>query len=159
MSSQYKQQEYSLKTIIDNNVIATNNDRRLVTNIYYKNKTLKDLLICNNPHKLPFEHRSHLVYQYKCKKEDCVSSIYIGYTESSLVMRMRNHTQNGSILKHNVDAHGTRVTTNQILEDIKILRHFNTKEDLTIAEALLIKENNPSLNGQREGEDRVLTIF
>ena len=159
MLSQYKQQEESLRTIVDNNIKPKQNDRKLVVNIYYKNKTLQNLLMTNNLHKTPFEQRSHLVYRYECKKEGCLSSTYIGYTESSLVLRMRNHAQSGSILKHSWDVHKTKISTNEIVADIKILRHLNTKEDLTIAEALLIKTNNPSLNGQREGEDRVLSIF
>ena len=159
MSSKYKQQEESLRDIIDKNIKSLDENRQVKLNIYYKNRTLKNLLIINNTYKLPFEQRSHLVYQYQCKREGCLSSIYVGYTECSLVLRMRNHTQNGSIRKHNIDAHAHKVTTNDILKDIKILRHFNNKEDLVIAEALYIKSVNPVLNGQREGEERILAIF
>ena len=159
MSSKYKQQKDSLRDIIDKNIKSLDENRQVKLNIYYKNRTLKNLLIINNTYKLPFEQRSHLVYQYQCKREGCLSSIYVGYTECSLVLRMRNHTQNGSIRKHNIDAHAHKVTTNDILKDIKILRHFNNKEDLVIAEALYIKSVNPVLNGQREGEERILAIF
>ena len=72
---------------------------------------------------------------------------------------MRNHTQSGSILKHNIQAHGHKITTNEILSNIEVLRQLNNKEDLIIAEALFIKEKNPSLNGQMEGAERILTIF
>ena len=99
------------------------------------------------------------MYQYLCKKEGCSTYSYIGYTESTFTLRMRNHAQNGSILKHNVDVHKQKVTTNEILSDIKILKQLNYKEDLVIAEALLIKQMQPSLNGQMEGGERVLTIF
>lgn len=159
MSTQYKQQEESLKCIIGKNVIPVNTEKKVTLNIYYKNKTLKNLLIVNNPHKMEPELRSHVVYQYVCSKEACMASKYIGYTECSLTLRMRNHAQNGSILKHNLEKHRHKITTNEILSDVEILRQFNSKDELIIAEALLIKEHNPSLNGQLEGGDRVLTIF
>ena len=113
--------------------------------------SLKNLIMINNPHKLAKEQRSHVVYQYSCKKEGCDPSTYIGYTECTLTLRMRNHAQSGSILRHNIGKHGTKVSTQDILAQTDILRQFSNKDELIIAEALLIKEYNPPLNGQMEG--------
>ena len=159
MSSNYKHDEKRLKDIITSHVVG-NNDEKVKLFIYYKNKRVKNLFIKNNIHTVPVEKKSHLVYAYSCKQEGCRPlNMYIGYTECSLTDRMRNHTQNGSIIKHSMDVHKQKLTTAQILECTKILRFFNTKEELTIAEALIIKEKEPSLNGQKEGEIRVLQIF
>ena len=46
-----------------------------------------------------------------------------------------------------------------MLENTEILCSYPTKQELVIAEALLIKEITPALNGQREGETRILNIF
>ena len=48
---------------------------------------------------------------------------------------------------------------NEILNNTRILVTYNNKQQLTIAEALLIKDKKPVLNLQREGEQRVLQIF
>jgi len=84
---------------------------------------------------------------------------YIGYTECSLEDRMRNHAQSGFIQQHNREQHNQKLTTKQILENTTIKIKIQSKEDLTIAEAIMIKEHKPSLNAQREGETRVLLIF
>ena len=99
------------------------------------------------------------MYEYNCSTEGCQSSKYIGYTQCKLVDRLRNHAQHGAIISHNIDSHNKKITTNDILKDTKVLCHFQTKEELTIAEALLIKDKNPSLNLQREGEVKVLMVF
>ena len=159
MSSNYKQVEENLKKIIQQNISSNEASRDINLIIYYKSNKVRNLFIKNNLHKVNKEKRSHVVYLYTCSQDECQLSSYIGYTECALVDRMRMHAQQGSILKHNSQRHQKKITTNEILHDTKILRHFNSKDDLTIAEALLIKEKNPSLNGQLEGSERVLLIF
>ena len=160
MTTHYKQEEANLIKIIDNNVKSTDEEKAVKLQIYYKSKQLRNLFIKNNQHKLEENKRSHVVYRYTCGQDGCQpSSSYIGYTECALVDRLRNHTQNGAILKHNIEKHNSRISTQEILNATKIVRNFSTKQDLTIAEALLIKEESPALNGQKEGEDRVLHIF
>lgn len=160
MTSQYKQDEHRLKQIISDYTAPTEENNHINLTIYYKSKKLKNLFIRNNSRKIEDSKKSHLVYQYSCPNEGCSpSTLYVGYTECALVDRMRNHTQSGSIMTHNRETHGTKLSTNDILEQTTILRHFHKKDDLLIAEALLIKEMNPKLNQQREGEARILSIF
>ena len=60
---------------------------------------------------------------------------------------------------HNLDKHQHKKTSSEILENTEILCSYPTKQELVITEALLIKEITPALNGQREGETRILTSF
>ena len=160
MTSQYKQDEATLKKIIDNNVLASDPEQKIKLLIYYKNKRLRNLFIKNNQHTAEHKNRSHLVYQYACKKDGCQpSTSYIGYTECTLVDRLRNHTQNGAIRSHNIDVHNAKISTEEIVTSTTILRQYRTKDELIIAEALLIKDEKPALNQQREGEARVLSVF
>jgi len=101
-----------------------------------------------------------VVYEYCCPKEECQpSTSYVGYTECTLSERIRNHTQNGSIQQHSRENHNIKLTSQDILNSTNILRKFQTKIELTIAEALYIKLINPTINAQREGETRILSIF
>ena len=119
------------------------------------------MFIKNNPQQLEKGERSRVVYVYTCPKEECQPSIstYIGYTECTLTERLRNHAQHGSIALHSQQQHSFKIKTAEILTNTEIARQLNTKEDLIIAEALYIKERNPTINAQREGETRVLSIF
>ena len=85
---------------------------------------------------------------------------YIGYTESTITERMRNHAQHGSIINHLRECHSiSKIKTVELVKSVKILARGATKQELLILEALYIKEEQPSLNGQEEGRDRVLQIF
>ena len=55
--------------------------------------------------------------------------------------------------------HLHKVTTQKILENITILRKIANPNDIQIAEALLIKENNSTLNSQNEFSERTLKVF
>ena len=157
MSTQYKQVEDTLKKIIYDNAKPINENHKLQLHIYYKTTKLKNLFIKNNPHSTT---KSNVVYRYTCNNRECQQAeSYIGYTECELVDRLRNHTQLGAILNHNLQKHNSRITTREIQESTKIIRHHNQKDELLLAEALLIKIENPTLNRQNEGEARILAIF
>jgi hypothetical protein len=72
---------------------------------------------------------------------------------------MTTHAQNGSIQQHHLDVHTTKIKTSEILENVKVLHRAHEKNELLIAEALHIKQEDPPLNNQREGETRILHIF
>ena len=72
---------------------------------------------------------------------------------------MTTHAQNGSILQHNVETHNVRIRTADILENLDILYRSMDPQELKLAEALLIKSEDPSLNNQREGSTRILKVF
>ena len=146
--------------IIKENVKPVDDQKKITLRVFYRGKKLRSLILRNNPHKIEGSKRSHVVYKYRCSRQECQpSNVYVGYTECSLEDRFRNHSQNGSILAHNLDKHQHKITASEMLEKTEILCSYPTKQELVIAEALLIKEITPALNGQREGETRILNIF
>ena len=50
----------------------------------------------------------------------------------------------------------SKVATQEIMKNITILRKIHNPNDIQIAEALLIKENKPTLNSQNEFFERTL---
>ena len=72
---------------------------------------------------------------------------------------MTMHAQTGSIISHHVNSHEGRPRTAEILEHVKILFRSHDKTELTLAEAILIKQISPTMNNQRVGETRVLRVF
>ena len=162
MSSQHKQEEVNIRKIIDAN-IEPRDEYRIKLNVYYKSRKLKNLFIKNNPHKNN-NNRSRVVYQYTCdtNADGCQPSnpsVYIGYTTTLLKQRMTMHAQTGSIKNHHATHHNHKITTAEIMECIKIRHSSNDKQELLIAEALLIKSESPNINSQAEGEVRILKIF
>ena len=101
----------------------------------------------------------HVVYQYLCTQAGCNSVKYIGYTTCHLAKRFYSHVQLGSINNHNKNVHNKKPFTKELLKDTSILYRGKEKNDLTIAEALLIKTHKPSLNLQEQGFTRILSIF
>ena len=84
MSKSYKIDEKILKTIIiKQNTKCIDENDKLKLNIYYKNKTISNLLMKNSP-KTEKLHRTSVLYQYECKVEDCEPQTYIGYTRTTL---------------------------------------------------------------------------
>ena len=92
MTSNYKQVEKELTTIINSN-IETTNEAQLKFNIYYKSRKVKNLFIRNNPNKpdQPF----NVVYQYTCNQGECTTSqsTYIGHTRTTIKDRFKQHVR------------------------------------------------------------------
>ena len=57
------------------------------------------------------------------------------------------------------EVHGSRVPTKDLLEATSVIFRSSDVAELKIAEALHIKTEKPSLNNQKEGETRILSIF
>ena len=163
MSASYKSEEMQLQKIIKENVTPVQDDDDLRLLIYYRNRKLHDLIICNKP-KSPqtaTSDRHHVVYQYTCTRDGCNSSPkYIGYTSTTVWERFGMHTQSGSIKKHLQEIHQIdRIPRKDLIKDVTILRSCPSKRDLMFTEAILIKSEKPSLNSQAEGCDRLLKLF
>ncbi len=125
--------------------------------IYYRNRKTSNLFIQNKSFK--DESNSHVVYRYSCDGDRCQPSHYIGYTVTTLKQRMTMHAQQGSIKDHHANIHEKKIKTAEILANTDILHRSADKSELLIAEALIIKEKCPTINNQREGENRILQIF
>ena len=156
MTTNYKKEESMLKNIIAKNVRTVQNSK-LKLHIYYRNRKLQQLFIRNRP---TSDDVFNVVYQYSCNEESCNNSnTYIGYTTTLLKLRLSNHAQQGSIKKHHCSIHNSKVKTQHLRENTKVLTRINNRNELQIAEALLIKHHKPTLNEQNEFSDRTLKIF
>ena len=67
--------------------------------------------------------------------------------------------QTGSIYLHNTNVHKFKPGYKYLREQTRNLYKSNIKNTLLVAEALLIKEQQPPLNEQDEGSVRVPHIF
>ena len=159
MSNNYKTEESKLKSIIRNNIQAVQDDHQVCLNIYYKSRKLKNLFIKNSPVDLGLGERS--VYLYKCPYGQCnMSNFYVGYTECSLKSRFTNHAQNGSIKKHIQTYHcEVKINTKELMKNVDIIYKANNKFELILAESLMIKSKNPTINEQREFSTGILKVF
>ena len=151
--------EKQLSDIIQRNLAPSDYNTNIKLHIYYRNKKLKNLIVHNRFYKAT--EQFSVVYQYTCDRGEYNSSQkYIEYTESTITERMRNHAQHGSIINHLRECHSiSKIKTVELLKSVKILARGATKQELLILEAFHIKEEQPSLNGQKEERDRVLKIF
>ena len=165
MSVNYKQDENQLINIIKKHISATNNDSNIKTIIYYKPKKLSSLFIFNNIHSknMDTSRRHNVIYQYSCIRDGCSTSpkSYLGFTTCTVFQRFIMHTQNiSSIKKHLQDNHNIqKVTTNELLQDVTVLKTANDKRTLMYLEALYIKMKKPELNSQKEFSDKILKVF
>ena len=128
--------------------------------IYYKNRTVSNLFIKNNPHCKSPEQRSHVVYRHTCNAEECYSSkTYVGQTTTTLKQRMTTCALNGQINTHNLEENQQRLRAADILACIDVLHTAQYRQELVLAKALLIKKLQPLINSYQEGEVEVLSNF
>jgi hypothetical protein len=156
-TSNSKADDQKMQKIISRNVTAVDPNKKVLLHIYYRNPTMKSLLIKNNPNRSKVDSR--VVYQYSCPEDGCNDVTYIGYTTCTVAQRFYAHVQSGSIRLHNKTVHSTKPLTRKLLESTAVLYRANNKQDLTIAESLLIKQKKPILNIQDDCFRRILAIF
>jgi hypothetical protein len=156
-TSSAKTDEGNLRKLLLKHVHPSAKYQDLHLRIFYKNKKLKSLFISNKIYNS--NAKSHVVYQFSCPRDGCNSSKYIGYTTCSLAKRFYTHVQTGAIRDHNRVVHSTKPLTQLLLASTTVLYQGTNKNDLTIAESLLIQQHRPELNQQDEGMKRVLKIF
>jgi hypothetical protein len=156
-TSNFKADERNLKRILLRNVQSQDPSKELKLLIYYRNRKVRSLFIKNKMYNSNAMDR--VVYQYTCNKSGCNSASYIGYTTCALAKRFYMHVQTGAIRKHNANIHSQKPLTRELLQTTTVIYRGYGKQDLTIAEALFIKQHRPSINQQDEGYVRVLNLF
>ena len=160
MHSNYKLDETILKEIVYNNITCTQSQQKPNLIIYYKNKKSSQLVMKNNPSPpIPPIKQTNLVYAFNCDVSPCETTLYIGYTRTSLARRLKSHTYNGSIKKHYEETHGIKVSNEQLINNTTIIAKAPDKYRLTIKEALLISQHAPVINSQFENFARTLKLF
>ena len=95
-----------------------------------------------------FEYQHNIIYKVKCSAKNCWDD-YIGELARRIIERVKDHGERDTkshVLKHISEKEHVEVTQ----EDFKIISsHFkNNRLKRKIAEALLIKQEHPSLNVQ-----------
>ena len=93
--------------------------------------------------KPPFVNNSNVIYMFQC---DSCDASYIGYTSRHLFQRVAEH-KFSVIGDHRRTTHDDQTVT---LQDFRVLRKCRSPKDLRVFEMLLIKEHQPSLNGQKD---------
>ena len=102
---------------------------------------------------LLFEHQHDIIYQEKCSAKNCLDD-YIGELAIHIIERVKGHggrDTKSRALQHNSEKVHVEVTQ----EDFKVIgKHFKNKRlKRKIADALLIKQEHPSLNAQDQSVD------
>ena len=150
MSTAHKVDERALHEIVSNYVTCTNPSDKLKLTIYYQNQKTSQLLIRNNPMSKDKLKRTNVVYKFSCPNEDCrLRNVnYIGVTTTSLSRRLTMHLRDGAPLEHMSHQHNTPLTRKHLVDNTDIIKTQPCKRRLFIAEALLIRDQAPSLNKQ-----------
>ena len=134
--------------------------------IYYQSKKTKDLVIRTNEAAKGVRTlaKCNLVYQFTCPCPDgCIcphgKSSYIGHTTCTLSRRLSYHLQNGAIKDHLANCHGRKITREEIVKNTEVRYFESDRFRLKILEALIINIEQPSINLQETGHNRILRLF
>ena len=144
MTSNYKQVEKELTTIINSNIVTTN-EAKLKFNIYYISRKVKNLFIRNNPNKpnQPF----NLVYQYTCNQGECtIPSQRILDTPAQRSKIDSSNTQRSRKI--------TNKSTTATLQDPKCSQTWQYWQQNTTSKTLQYWKHSWSSNMDRKSIDR-----
>ena len=141
-----------MQSIIHENVKPVNEEKQIKLVIYYRSKNVQNLVMRNNMARCKDDlKKTNVIYQFTCPSEDCRSlhcGNYIGCTSTTLSRRLTMHLQDGAPKAHMREQHDSNITRKQLVENTKILKSCSDQRQLTILEALFIREYSPALNRQ-----------
>ena len=159
MHKNYRLDERIINNIITNNTIPKEN-HKLNLIIYYKNRRTSNLIMKNNQGPpITKLQQSRIVYQFNCPlHDDSTQERYIGYTENSLLERLKQHTYKGSIHEHFISQHQTRPTRQQLTDNTNPIARADNRFKLLIKEAILIQKHNPTINKQFDAFPSILKL-
>ena len=150
-NNSFKQEANVLQNICKRGIRTTDPETKLSLRIYCKPNLLSNLVMKNStapPEKK--ETMTNIVYRFRCKEGTCESSdkCYIGYTTTHLRKRLQNHRNQGAIFQHFTEKHDRKPTVNELLTSTDIITREQNFSRLTIAEAVHIQLEKPTLNIQ-----------
>ena len=73
--------------------------------------------------------------------------------------RLSYHKSNGAIQKHFVQIHGRNPTREELVENTKVRYIVPDRRRLETLESLLIKYEDPEINKQDTGKQRILKLY
>ena len=146
--------------IIYNNETCLKPNTKVKLLIYNRNRKASSLVMCNDssPPTAPLS-QAGLVYEFKCPIPHGQVETYIGLRQQILAQRLSQHTYSGSIFEHFNTHHGARPSKPQLQENTTILSKAPDRYRLSIQEALLISQKQPSINRQFETFTHTLKLF
>ena len=148
--AKYKEDERTLRTIIQEQVKPVNINSKINLVIYYKNRKSANLIMKNSPtSNSDMLKKRNVVYAYTCPHERC-SQQYIGMTTMRLSKRISCHAQEGAIYNHTRSNHNAKIKREEIIKNIKIIDTNSDSKRLRYLEALHILEKKPLMNCTEE---------
>ena len=146
-----------LRSIVKEHVKPADNNKSIRLHAYFKPFKLKSMFPTRPRKNAP--HTSHVVYQFSCNLDGCNAS-YIGYTTCTMERRAKQHRYKGSgIHDHLKIDHEMSTIPNNIIDQFKVIHKSSDKINLRIAEALLIKLNNPYINVKFNEMSNFLNVY
>ena len=120
--------------------------------IYLRNTKTASLIMTDNitRDKAPLS-QTNVVYQFKCKREDCAlqpGSIYIGKTVDTLDHRLQKHKYRGPPEQHAEEHHTEPLTKKQLEDCTTVLCSARDRRRLGALEGAHIRHKNPDINRQ-----------
>jgi hypothetical protein len=142
----FKKDRKALKNIIKEHVNPSDRSADLNILAYYKPSKLSALFSTRSKRNSDLS-RSGVVYRFLCPEDSCNAS-YVGYTTCALSSRVKQHRyKQSSIFQHfSIEHNQPPPLIDSFASQFSVIRSFNCKLDLKIAESLIIKQENPSIN-------------
>jgi hypothetical protein len=163
MNSGRRPDERVLISIVQNNISCTTLTDQMKLSIYLKNEKIKNLIEKNKPcKKSRLLQETNVIYKFSCLKEGCIlpqNINYIGLTSTTLSRRLTCHLQAGGPKNHMREAHNETISRATLEAWTSIVMRCPDTTRLSIAEALIIKDESPAINLQSAGFVRTLKLF
>ena len=151
MSPTWKTDEQIIRGIVRRNCHPTDQEQRLVVQIYYTSPKTSQLVMKNNSTRSKSAlKQTNVVYQFQCTAGDCATRevYYIGHTTTSLSRRLTMHLQDGAPKKHYTEQHNTALTRDDLVTNTSILAHCQDRRRLITLETVYIRDRKPIINIQ-----------
>ena len=152
--------EKILKEIVYRNTKCCDPKQKLKIICYYKNLKTRNLVMKNNlGPKLSNLSQTGVVYNFECPLPHSRAENYIGMTQATVAHRLTNHTQSGSISRHFEQHHNTKLIRDTLVNNTSIIAKADNRYKLAIKEALLILNQEPSINKQFDNFTNILKLY
>ena len=108
--------------------------------------------------------RTNVIYDIDCQKGDYEhlpqrNRSYSGLTTCTMSRRLTFHLQDGAVQRHHLAVHKVKITRKEIEAGTKIRYQENDTNRLEVLESLIIHFEDPEINKQDTGKQRVLKLY
>jgi len=147
-----------LQRTIKKHVKPVDENSSITLRPFYKPRKLSSLFSTRSIK--PVAERSNVVYKFTCTEARC-NATYIGYTTNTLSTRSKQHRYNpSSIYKHyTLDHNMIPPRDANWIGNFSLLHSYFNNIDLRLAEAIVIKKNNPYINVKYNEMYQLLKLY